>query len=746
MADTSGFIGKPVIRVDGVAKVTGAARYAAEYHTEDLLHAVAVSATITRGKILSIDTEAALAVPGVVHILTHENRPDTARWDLSYRDMVGPPGHPLRPLYDEHIHHNGQPIALVIAETFEAARDATVLVNAQYDVEAHLTDFAVARASAYDPPKRRMGIKPPQPRGDPQTAFATALVKIEAEYHLAAEIHNPMEMFAATVILDADGVFNVYDKTQGALNVQFYLTQVFKLPAKKVRVIAPYVGGAFGSALRPQPSVYLAMLAAKALKRSVRVTLSRAQMFDLSCRPETLNHIKLSADSTGKLTSIHHHAIGHTSAYEDHQETVVNWSGLLYQCANVDMGYKLIKLDTMSPGDMRAPGAAVGVFALESAMDELAYALDIDPLDLRRINYADHDQNDDKVFTSKALRDCYDQGANAFGWAKRSSAPRSMREDRDLIGWGVAGGVWDAPYSPVPTRARAELSHTGHLTIISGAADIGTGTYTIATQIAAETMGLPIEAVTVRLGDSKDPFAAPEGGSMMAASVGSAVQAACQKLQKALFKAARDLPDTPFKGRKFKEVAFRDGQMIAGDVAVPFTDIMTAVERETLGVTATVLSNYLSTQKYISYAHTAVFAEVRVDEDLGVVRVTRLVNAVAAGRILNPRTARSQITGAMVMAIGQALHEETLTDHRLGRIMNHNFAEYHIPAHADVIDLDVIFVDEADTRVNPIGAKGLGEIGIVGTAAAIANAIFHATGRRMRDLPITLDKVLYSDG
>ena len=744
MADTATHVGAGRRRVDGPAKVTGAARYAAEYTAPDLLHGAVVSGTIARGRIRAIDASRALAVPGVVAVLTHETRPRTAWLNRSHRDEVAPPGAPFRALYDDRIHFSGQPVALVLAEEWEIARHAATLVAVEYAAEAPTTDLELARVDAYVPPKKRGGIAPPPAdRGDAPAAFDRAAIRVRNEYRVPVEHHNPMETHAATVVHAADGSLTIHDKTQGPQNSQAYVCGVFGLAAEQVRVVSPYVGGAFGSGLRPQYQLYLAVMAALELQRSVRVTLTRAQMFTMGYRPETIQTVSLGADAEGRLESLAHEAIANTSGFEDYQENVVNWSGLLYRCDNVHFDYRLAKLDRSTPSDMRAPGAAIGLFALETAMDELAHLGGIDPLQLRLRNYADQDRNAGKPFTSKELRACYAQGAERFGWSRRNPAPRSMREGRELIGWGMASGVWEALV--MPTSARAVLRADGRLEVASATADIGTGTYTILTQIAADALGLPMAEVTALVGDSSLPKSPVEGGSWAAASAGSAVLAACETLRARLLELARGLDDSPLANAGAEQVAFVDGRIrLIADPgrSLGYAQLLRAAGRDEVAAEAQAGPDKDVQKRFSANAHSAVFAEARVDEQLGVARVTRIVSAVAAGRILNPRTARSQILGGVVMGIGMALHEETLTDHRLGRFMNRNLGEYHVPAHADVHDIEVIFVAEQDDKLNPLGVKGVGEIGIVGTAAAIGNAIFHATGRRVRDLPITIDKIL----
>jgi xanthine dehydrogenase YagR molybdenum-binding subunit len=738
------FVGRPVSRVDGRLKVTGKAQYAAEYSSPGLLYGYIVNSTIAVGRITSIHTEAARATPGVVEIFTHENRGKAAWLDRSWRDEVAPPGHPFRPLHSERILFDGQPIALVVADSFEAARDAASLVRVDYAVEPHCTELEKKRSEAYVPPKKRSGIPPPpDPRGDAEEAFLHAPVKISRDYRINAEHHNPMEMFGSTCVFEGGGKLTIYDKTQGSQNAHGYVTSVFGLKSANVRLINHYVGGAFGSGLRPQHQLFFAVMASLALKMSVRVSLTRTQMFHIGYRPDTFHTLSLAADRQGKLLSIMHDVVSSTSHYEDYQEAVVNWSGLIYRCENVKLSYQVAKVDTATPCDMRAPGAAIGVTALESAMDELSYELGIDPLQLRRVNFAYKDENTGKQFTSKALESCYREGAAAFGWDQRKPEPRSMREGHELIGWGISTGVWDAFLQKAEARAR--LTAEGKLEVSTAASDIGTGTWTILAQIGADALGLPIEAVTAHIGDSSLPTSPVEGGSWTAASNGSAVQAACEAVKKTLFKHARRMTNSPLADSVFDDIELKDGRIaLRSDPGrgLSIVEVMHAAELSEIVEDGKVSPDLLQMMKYISYTHSAVFAEVRVDEELGVVRVTRIVCAAAAGRILNPKTARSQILGGVVMGIGMALHEEAMTDHRLGKVMNHNFAEYHVPTHADIENIEVIFVEEQDEKVSPLGVKGLGEIGIVGTAAAIGNAIFHATGKRVRDFPITIDKLL----
>lgn len=747
------YIGQPVKRVDGYDKVTGKAKYAAEFNVPNLLYGFVVSSAIAKGTIRRIDTRAALALPGVMQVFTHENRPRTAWFDMSYKDQDAPPGSPFRPLHDDQVKYSGQPIALVVAETFEVARYAASLIETTYDEESHITDLEDHLHEARDPEPGVMNLLkplPPKPRGNADEALAQAPFSIKAHHVHGPQHHNPMEMFGTTVVWekeDTDGTphLTIYDKTQGAPNSQLYVANIFNLPFSHVRVISPYVGGAFGSGLRPQYQLFLAVMAAKALKRSVRVTLTRQQMFTFGYRPQTVQDVELGGTADGTVTAIKHAATAATSQFEDYMETVVNWTGKLYDVEDTTLEYKLKSLDLYSPLDMRAPGGVTGDHAIETAMDALAYEMGIDPLELRQRNHSDKDWTEhDHPFSSKELRECWRQGAERFGWAERTHEPRSMRRDRVLVGWGMATGIWDA--SRMPARAEAVLTVNGKLRVSSATADIGTGTYTIMTQIAADTLGMPIDDVIFRLGDSDMPMAPIQGGSWTASTVGSAVKAACEALGKTLFNLTRQDYKSPFYDADWSDVYFADGHMgLKTDLSVsmPLRALVALNGGRAISETASSVPNPLRQKQYSRNTHSAAFVEVEVDEDLGTVTVTRAVTAVAAGRILNPRTSRSQIIGGMVWGISHALQEDSKMDHRYGRFMNHNLAEYHIAVAADVRELDVIFVEEHDDVVNPLGAKGLGEIGLVAMPAAIANAVFHATGKRIYDLPITIDRVLY---
>ena len=580
---------------------------------------------------------------------------------------------------------------------------------------------------------------PPKPRGTPDRALAAAAVRHEGEYFVPIEHHNPLELFGSTVIFEGDGKLTVYDKTQGVQSVHKYLCGVFGLRAEEIRVLSPFMGGGFGVALRPGFQVVLAVLAARALRRSVRVVLTRPQMYVLGYRPAMIQRIALGANSAGTLEAITHDATTVTSQYEDFHRQETGWSGLLYKSAHAKYEHKLAKLDLATSCDMRAPSAASAVFALESAIDELAVALKLDPLELRLRCYSERDQHENRPYRSKALRDCYREGAAAFGWDRRNPEPRSTRDGSDLVGWGMATGVWEA--LQVPITVRIVLTANGHAEVACATSDIGTGTYTIMAQVAADMLGLPLDSISVKLGDSSLPQSPVEGGSWIAASVSSGIVTTANAIRDELLSLARQMPNSPLANAATEEVAFSEGKLVSKRDPARAVSIADAMRHGNVDrIEQEKATNPAHDATHASNTHAAIFAEVKVDEQLSVIRVTRVVSAVAAGRILNTKTASSQILGGVVWGIGMALHEETLIDHRFGRIMNANIAEYHVPVNADVHDIKVILVDEQDDS-NPLGVKGIGEIGIVGVAAAIANAVYHATGRRIRDLPITLDKL-----
>jgi xanthine dehydrogenase YagR molybdenum-binding subunit len=739
-------VGQSINRLEGHLKVTGSAKYAAEYDAPDLLYGYIVNSTITKGKIRTIDTSEIKKIEGVVEVFTHDNKPSTAWFDFQYADMDAPPGTVFKPLKDNVIRYNGQPIALVVAESFELARYAAAKIKVVYEKEGFETDLKTNIDKSRDPKKGLASLlkpPPPKPTGDFQKEYENSFVKTDCHFSHGTEHHNPMEMYASTVIYEGKDKLTIYDKTQGTINSQMYVANVFGLKMKNVQVISPFVGGGFGSGLRPQQQLFMAVMASLALKRNVRVTLDRAQMYMIGHRPPTLQHTKFGADKNGKVNAIYHKATGETSRFEDYVEIVVNWANMLYPAENTLLEHEIVPLDVYSPLDMRAPGGSTGMHAIEVTMDEIAYKLNIDPLELRLINYSEIDKSSDKEYSSKELRKCYLEGAEKFGWNKRNPEPRSMKRGNKLVGYGMATGIWDA--NRIFGRAEAIMTPDGKVEIKSAVTDIGTGTKTIMTQIAADELGLPIEDVTFSYADSMMPFAPIQGGSFTTATVGPAVQNACQALNKKLFKKAKDLEGSALSNVKFKDVNFKNGFITVKnqpEIQLDIKEIFKANSGEKISTTNSAMPNPLTYGKKARAVHSAVFVEVEVDEELGMIEVKRAVTAVAAGKIINPKTAESQVLGGMIWGISKALHEETILDHNLGKYMNANLGEYHIPVHADIHDLEVLFIEENDRFVNDLGVKGVGEIGGVGMPPAITNAIFHATGKRIYDLPVHFDRLL----
>lgn len=710
---TTAVIGQPISRVDGRQKVTGRAKYAAEFDQAGQAHGVVVRSTVANGRIASIDSGAAERAAGVIAVLTHRNAPRLAY--RPHKGAVDPTvGERLHVLQDDRVSHQGQPIALVIAETLEQANHAATLVRVTYAPEIAISDVSRAEPALPTQQKTDQGeTQPPETRrGDPDRALAVAEVKVDHTYVIPRENHNPIEMHATIAAWDGE-LLTLWDKTQWVNNTAAEIAAVFGIAAENVRVVSPFVGGAFGSSLRTWPHVTLAALGARVARRPVKLMLSRREMYyGVGYRPHTEQRVALGASRDGRLVAIVHDGYQETSTYEEFSEALLNASRFLHSCQNVYTRHRIARLNVHTPTYMRAPGEASGVFALESAMDELAVALNIDPVELRLRNEPEQDEFKKLPFSSRSTRECYHAAAERFGWSRRTAEPRSMRDGRWLIGWGMATATYPMNYAPASAMAR--LLPDGSAEVTSAASDMGPGTWTSMTQVAAETLGLPIERVKFMLGDTRLPRAPVHGGSMTMASVGSAVQAACRK--------ARD-----------------DALAQAG--ANDLTDAMRRIG-QTIEASADVTPGDAS-QRFSMHAFGAVFVEVAVDPDLGETRVRRIVGAYGAGRIVNPKLTRSQCIGGMIGGIGMALMEHSVVDGRNGRVPNANFAEYAVPVHADAPPaMDVIFVEEHDPHVNPLGVKGVGEIAMVGVAPAIANAIFHATGKRIRELPITPDKLL----
>ena len=732
-------IGKPVDRVDARGKVTGTIEYAADVPVANVAHAVIVTSGIGRGRVETIDADATRRMPGVLAVITPENAPKLpgANAKKEPNDRV------LQLLQDAEVSFNDHPVAVVVADTLERAREAADLLAIKYStasaVEVRLSDHV---ADVYTPRTAGPREKPDTSRGDVDQALASAAVKIDQTYKTPTQNHNPMEMHGLTAVWQGKDALTVYDTSQGIFTVKKKLAAVFGISPNDVRVISHYVGGGFGCKGTPWSHVALCALAARVVNRPVKLVLTRQQMFSLvGHRPETIQHVVLGADRSGKLTAMKHEVISSTSRFDEFSEPSALQTRMLYACPNVATSHRLVRLDIPTPTFMRAPGEATGTFALEVAMDELATELGIDPVELRLKNYAERDPHEDKPWSSKALRECYKQAAQRFGWARRQPKPRSMRDGRLLVGWGMATATY--PARQTPASARVTLKKDGSFVVQAGSQDLGTGTYTILSQIAADVLGVPLERIRTEIGDTALPETPVSGGSQTAASTGSAVKLAALELKKKLIETALADQQSPLFSANAEGIDVSEGSLVLRG---------SAKRQDYPALAARVQGNELSAEAKSSekperksrscHSFGAQFVEVKVDPDTAEVRVTRCVSAFAAGKILNEKTARSQYMGGMVWGIGFALEEHTVRDARNGRVVTRDLADYHVPVNADVPDLTVIMVDEEDPYVSETGSKGIGEIGITGISAAIANAVFHATGTRVRELPITLDKLL----
>jgi xanthine dehydrogenase YagR molybdenum-binding subunit len=726
-------IGDPVDRVDGPLKVTGAAPYPSDFTFPGLTHAVLVQSTIAAGTISRIGTEEAQATPGVLAVITHENAPALAEGPMT---PLGPS--PPFPLRDNRIVHYGQHVAVMVARTREQALEAARLVQIDYEQ-------ASAVLSIDDPRAPELLNKWGQDvdRGDVTAALASADVVYDETFSTAPVTNNPMGLFATVARWDGDRL-TVHDASQDPMLVRRTLATVFDLPENDIRVLVPYLGGGFGAGLRVWPHVILTVLAARVAGRPVKLVLTRPQMFtSVGHRPQTRQRVRLGATRDGRLVAVEHASTATIGALDDGGvEPVPGTTGNAYACPNVATRDRRVRLHIPSPHWMRAPGAAQGNFAVESALDELSCTLGIDPVELRLRNYTEVHPGSGRPWSSKALRECYHAGAARFGWAERTPEIGSMRDGNWLVGYGMAGVTFTP--GQAPCQARVSIRADGTARVRSAATDLGTGTYTIAAQVTAGLLGLDPGQVQVEIGDSDLPFAPYSGGSGMATSLSGAIQDAAGKLIRALVDAAAADESSPLRGRRAEEVTATNGGIhLAGTPSTGETYAAILTRHGVPEITAdgerNPRANGASEPPSGSFA--ARFAEVRVDPDLGLVRVTRIVSALDAGRILNEKLARSQMIGGAVMGIGMTMLEQTVFDPQTGRIANATFGDYLIPANADVADLDVVFVGTPDT-VRPIGIKGIGEIAIVGVSAAIANAVHHATGRRIRSLPITVEQLL----
>ncbi|RYU88018.1 xanthine dehydrogenase family protein molybdopterin-binding subunit [Mucilaginibacter terrigena] len=697
-------------RIDGRAKVTGKAKYAAEYRPDGLAYGVLAGSTIAKGTVTAIDIARAEKAPGVLAVVTHFNSPKV-------------PGHqkpkkptkkagPILVFNDNVIHYNGQPIAMVIADTYERALYAASLVKATYNKQAHDTK---------PPSDISMGIAPwgkDSVRGEAD-AWKNAPFKLEQEYVIPTEVHNPMELHAIIAKWDGADKLTVWDKTQGTQATRDDIAKAFNIPAANVQVIAKFVGGAFGSALQVWPHEIAAILGAKLVRRPVKLVLHRQDMFtSVGHRPYTWQKVGIGATADGKLVGITHEAVGQTSTYEDFAEGPINVSKGLYACPNVTTRYKLLSLNIGTPTWMRGPGEATGAFALESALDELSYQVKIDPVQLRLINYAKVDPENGKPYSSKYLDEAYKMGADQIGWENRRQEAGAVKKDGWLVGYGMGGGMFGA-YRDSAT-VKAVMRADGTLLLQTAVTDIGPGTGTAMVLIAADIMGLPADKIKFEMGDSSLPNAPMQGGSATTATVGGAVYDACtelkQKFQKLIGNGGTDNPDYA---------------KILSDKNLAGLDVTT---QSSLGADAQ--------NKYSMQAWSVHFTRVLVHPATGVVKIDKVVSVADSGKVISQKTARSQLIGGAIGGIGMALMEDAIIDHRYGRYVNNNFADYHVPVNADIPQMEALFVNKPDSHINAMGAKGMAEISLIGMAAAVANAVFNATGKRVRDLPITPDKLI----
>lgn len=695
-------------RVDGVLKVTGQAKYFAEFELPGLTYGVLVTSTITKGKITGLDTKSAEKAPGVIAVLSHLNKPSAPLYEQEG-------GLPMKIFYTDKIFFNGQPIAIVIANTFERATYAASLVKATYEKEAFNTDLHKALKDAA---AKKLQGQPNYKRGI-ENAYQTAEVKIEQEYNLPIETHNPMELHGIIADWKPNNQVTVYAKTQGVKATQNTIANVFKIPLTNVQVNSEFVGGGFGMGLRTWPLEIATVMASKHISKPVKLVITRMQMFTMvGNRPAATQKVGLGATKDGKLTGITHTAFGESSTYENFTEGVVNMAKFMYQCDNVNTAYTIVPVDLGVPIWMRGPGEATGAFALESAIDEIAHALDMDPLEFRIKNDPEMDQQRNKPFSSKNIKEAYKIGAEKIGWSQRKNKPGSIKEGPWQTGYGVSIGVFNANRGKASVKG--VLKADGSLLLQSATSDIGPGTGTGMTLIAHKLLGIPVEKITFELGDSSLPTAPSQGGSATLSTVGSAVNDVCVSLKSTI-----------------AELAANSNMSATSD----FISVLKKNNLPSIEVTKESQGGK-ERDNYSLYSFSIHFVQVKVHELTGVVKVSKIVSVGDSGTIVSPKTARSQMVGGAVGGIGMALTEESIIDHRYGRYINNNFADYHVPVNADVPEIEVHFINKPDPIINPMGAKGMGEIALIGFSAAVANAVFNATGKRIRTLPITPDKVL----
>ncbi|KPW39966.1 Aldehyde oxidase and xanthine dehydrogenase family protein [Pseudomonas amygdali pv. mellea] len=730
-------IGVPQRRIDGGKKVSGQARYAADHPMDKMLYAYGVYSTIANGRVVAVKDQQAKAMPGVVDIFHHGNFPAlhrTPNTKLSFAKILSASKadeHRL-PFEDDRVYYPGQFVALVVAESFEQARAAAHRVTVEYDERPAVKDL--------DEGMRVNGARDGgagHNRGKPDSAFDSAKVKVDQTYTTPVEVHNPMEMHASTAWWQ-DGKLFVYESTQGVVNHRNLLANVFDLSPDRVEVRAPFIGSGFGGKLWPWPHSVAACAAARVTGRPVQLVLPRAQMFTtVGHRPETRQRLRLATDASGKLVSIRHESFNNTSMLDDYTENCGGVTKSLYACDNVLVSHKISSINRGTPTSMRAPGAAPGLFALESAIDEMALASGMDPLAFRKLNLADKDQSVGLPWSSNHLPEAIDKAAERFGWHARKADIGSMREGDEIIGYGMGACNWEA--YQVPTDARVILRSDGTALAQCGLQDIGTGTYTIVAQTVSQLTGIPVERVEVELGSSSFPAGPVSGGSWVTASVMPAIAGATREALQKLRQYAVS-KDAVFAGQDAESIKVENGQLVIGEQRASFVDVLKG--QRLSRAEGNFQSGMPEAGKYSFRSFGVHFVEVRWDPGISSLRVSRVVSAIDVGKVVNPLAARNQVEGAIVMGIGMALFEAGEYDPRSGMPVNNNYAEYVVPVHADQPDIDVLLLDYPDYNLGEFGARGIGEIGVTGLAAAVANAVYHATGKRVRSLPISKEKLM----
>ncbi|WP_405567818.1 xanthine dehydrogenase family protein molybdopterin-binding subunit [Streptomyces sp. NBC_01167] len=741
---TPSAIGQPLDRVDGRPKVIGGARYSAEIPMPDMAYAYVVGSRVAAGRVTGIDASAAQAEEGVLAVLTHQNLPKIAEQPPLVPSLGGTaaPAQTFFPMQDDTVHYAGQQIAIVIADTWERAQHAAQLLSVSYEEATPVTTLDQGRDQAYEPERIFGGWVPGRlERGDAEAGLADADIRVEGTFTYAANNHNPIEPSCTTAEWEGDELL-LYDATQGVNATQMTVSRLLGIPMSKIRVIGHYVGGSFGSKAMIHAHSALAAMAAREVGRPVKLALTREQMFtSVGHREEQEQQLAIGATSEGRLTAIRHHKLSPTSHFDDWAEPSIGISSQIYACPNYEGVYRLFRANTMTPTFMRAPGEASGMFALECSMDELAHELGLDPIELRLRNHSDVDAMSGLPWSSSGLRECYERGAQRFGWQGRDPRPGTRREGNWLIGTGMATAAYPVPPLPNAQRARARLYADGTAVVQAATPDFGTGVATVMAQVAADGLGMRVDRCRFEDGDTDLPNINAAVGSAGAGMISAAVHSAATALRQQLIQRAVGDSGSPLHGTDPVDVVVQDGVMTAGTSSDPYTDLM---QRNFLS-DAEASGQWSPPPPDVPYGMMtfgAQFAEVAVDAELGLVRVRRMTGAFAPGRVLNDKTARSQLMGGMLWGLGQALLEANYMSPDTGRWVNSNLGEYLVPVNADTPDVDIELIEIEDGIVNPLGVKGVGEIGQVGAAAAIANAVHHATGRRIRKLPITIEDML----